>query len=179
MPRWRSGSHRRSSDQALICYALNRLDLVPLGADLVPLGADLAPLGTTLRVRYLYATLSGPASGEHALRHILQPMVWSPDHWEDRLHLVPVPLSMIYSRTDKLDYREGIRMTERLLKAGRKLSTRTWLPEDVSSCSRVHSLPVQLGHPRESPADLRVFLLPSGGHFPFINLPEQFHRALG
>lgn len=100
---------------------------------------------------YLFHVSAGVRpSGEFALRHILQPMVWSPHNWEERLGEVRVPLTMIYSREDPLDYREGARMCIKLAAARGRLTEQ----------------------------DLRVFVVAGGGHFAWINCREDFEAAL-
>lgn len=104
---------------------------------------------------YLYHISAAPPSAEAALPLILKPQVWSPWNWEPRLHEVAhVPLTMIYTESDALDYREGRRAAELILG-------------------------LRKGAGRAFPEHLRVYVIRHGGHFGFINSIDEFSAAMG
>ncbi|KAK9840870.1 hypothetical protein WJX74_005899 [Apatococcus lobatus] len=99
---------------------------------------------------YFYHITADRGSGEFALRHLLGPFAWARNALETRLHELKVPVSFIYGEHDWMDPRKG-------QKACRDVVERRG---------------------RLSPDDLQVTVVPKAGHYPFLDQPQVFMKAL-
>lgn len=98
--------------------------------------------------KYCYAILAERGSGEHALRHILEPFAFPRSALEFRLDKLPVPITFIYGDKDWMDPRAAHRVTS-TLKSVR-------------------------GHIDGIESDLKVLMTPNAGHYNFMDQPGVF-----
>ncbi|KAL3155811.1 hypothetical protein ABBQ32_012824 [Trebouxia sp. C0010 RCD-2024] len=99
---------------------------------------------------YFYHITAARGSGEHALRHILKPFAWAHNPLEPQLQHLKVPVTFIYGESDWMDPKGGARV-----------------------CKEIREERGQL-----TPADLLVTSIPHAGHYPFLDQPELFMKAL-
>ena len=114
-------------------------------------GDALSPSEEEAFANYLLHTLSGNASAELALQHLLAPGAWAKYPLLEVLPTLHVPhLAFIYGATDWMDPRAG--------------------------AAALEAIKQRQPHCDIKVADLSV--LPRAGHYPFINAPDAFHEAM-
>jgi pimeloyl-ACP methyl ester carboxylesterase len=121
-------------------------------------GADLDGPEAAAVERYFYALLAGRSgSGEHALSHLLAPFAWGRHPLSGRLHEVGVPVSLIYGERDWMDPSAGVKAAAAAKEALGRGYPRPGVPAE---------------------ADLAVAILPSAGHYAFLDAPAAFAAAI-
>ncbi len=123
-------------------------------------GADLDGPEAAALERYFYALLAGRGgSGEHALSHLLAPFAWGRHPLSGRLHeLGDVPVTLIYGERDWMDPSAGVAAAQA-----------------AKAALGPHAFP-RRGAPAAS--DLAVAILPSAGHYAFLDAPGAFAAAM-
>uniref|UniRef100_A0A061RJI8 Cardiolipin-specific phospholipase n=1 Tax=Tetraselmis sp. GSL018 TaxID=582737 RepID=A0A061RJI8_9CHLO len=101
---------------------------------------------------YQYHILAQDGSGEHALRHILQPFAWARDPLEHRMAPLRVPVTFVYG--DK-DWMLGI--------------------DEQAPHRALARMPPPAA---PAPLDRRVVAIKDSGHYLFIDRPGDFHNVL-
>lgn len=99
---------------------------------------------------YFYHITAAKGSGEHALRHILKPFAWAHQPLEGQLQHLKVPVTFIYGEGDWMDPKGGARVCKEIREERGQLTS----------------------------ADLLVTSIPQAGHYPFLDQPDLFMKAL-
>uniref|UniRef100_A0A7S1SUR5 AB hydrolase-1 domain-containing protein n=1 Tax=Tetraselmis chuii TaxID=63592 RepID=A0A7S1SUR5_9CHLO len=107
---------------------------------------------------YQYHILAQNGSGEHALRHILQPFAWARQPLEHRISDLKVPVTFVYGDKDwmlSIDQEAPARCIQAL----------------NSTKAAVHP-------PKPDSPDRKIFTIPDAGHYLFIDQPALFHDII-
>ena len=99
---------------------------------------------------YMYGIVAGKGSGEHALRHILEPFAFAKDPLEHRMSNLQTPVSFIYGSQDWMDPLAADRVIERIRKNRKALVE----------------------------GDLERHTTPCAGHYPYLDQPWMFLKDL-
>ncbi|GMH32785.1 hypothetical protein BSKO_00619 [Bryopsis sp. KO-2023] len=114
-------------------------------------GEHFTPEEASSMEDYFYHITASRGSGEFGLRHIMAPFAWGKAPLEDRLAELKVPVMFIYGESDWMDPSAAMRACKRMERAR---------------------------GPPQNACDRSVRVLPTAGHFVFLDQPKLFEKEL-